>query len=154
MEDTPFIEVSVEEQKLRLFDAFKNLVRVYPVSTARNGTGCEEGSHCTPLGRFRIEEKIGDGQPRGTIFRGRKPVGQWKEEDPEVDDDLILSRILWLQGEEAHNADTRDRYIYIHGTNQESLIGEAVSHGCVRMRNEDVIDLFDRIPEGVPLTIA
>lgn len=92
---------------------------------------------------------IGENAPSGTIFVGRIPV----EEPPAFGDDLITSRILWLDGLERENANTKERYIYIHGTNQEGLIGQPVSHGCVRMRNEDVIKLFEMVTVGTPVEI-
>src|SRR6266403_2796476 len=101
-----------------------------PVSTSRAGLGFEPGSLRTPTGLFRIHEKIGENAPMGTIFKGRVPV----IEPPVSDDDLITSRILWLDGVDKQNANTKERYIYIHGTNQESLLGQPVSHGCIRMR--------------------
>ena len=146
------IEVSVDEQRLRVFDGHHE-IRNYLISTAANGTGCDEGSNCTPLGRFVIAEKLGQDSPIGTIFKSRLPIGQWAPGD-ETPEDLVLTRILWLDGQDPENANTRDRYIYIHGTNQEALIGQPVSHGCLRMRNDEVIDLFDIIPEGTPLHIA
>lgn len=145
------VVVSVADQSLRLLDGNETLAE-YPISTAKNGTGCEEGSHCTPLGRFVICEKIGQGAPLGTAFKGRQAVDLWDGTD-ESAEDMILSRILWLDGLEPENGNTRDRYIYIHGTNQESRIGEPESHGCVRMRNTDVIELFDRVAEGTAVTI-
>ena len=89
----------------------------------------------------------------GTIFKGRQAVGEWALGD-ESEEDLILSRILWLAGLDEDNANTHDRYIYIHGTNQEDLLGQPVSHGCVRMRNDEVMELFVLVPEGTPLSIA
>ena len=105
----------------------------------------------TPLGQFRIAEKFGGDAPVGTVFKSREAVGFQDEHPP--DDDLVLSRILWLDGLEAHNANTRDRFIYIHGTKHEDKIGNPASHGCVRMRNADVIELFGLIDEGVPVVI-
>jgi hypothetical protein len=109
------------------------------------------GSNCTPTGRFRVWKKIGRAARMGTIFRSREVVGHWRGET--CDEDLILSRILWLDGLDAANGNTRDRYIYIHGTNQEEHIGQPASHGCVRMTNMDVIDLFRRLPEGAEVVI-
>ena len=146
------IEVSVDEQSLRLFEGDTE-IRRYPISTAANGTGCEEGSNCTPLGQFEIGEKFGHEAPMGTIFKGREPVGEWALGE-HSDEDLILTRILWLRGLDSDNANTHERYIYIHGTNQETLIGQPVSHGCLRMRNDEVIELFDLVPEGTPLSIT
>ena len=95
---------------------------------------------------------IGDGAPLGTVFCGRQPTGEIGLGAP--GDDLILTRILWLEGAEPHNANTRDRYIYIHGTNHEAQIGEAASHGCVRMRNADIIELFGWITPGTEVRIT
>ena len=105
----------------------------------------------TPLGQFRVAEKFGADAPVGTVFKSRAPVGFRDEHPP--DEDLILSRILWLDGLEAHNANTRDRFIYIHGTNHEHKIGEPVSHGCIRMKNADLVELFDMIEPGTPVVI-
>lgn len=126
-------------------------IRTFPVSTSRFGLGIEEGSLKTPLGRFIIGEKIGHGQPKGTIFRGRVPLAQG--EALPATEDWITSRILWLHGVDPENANTRDRYIYIHGTKHENTIGAPDSHGCVRMRNSDVIELFQLVEEGAAVTI-
>jgi lipoprotein-anchoring transpeptidase ErfK/SrfK len=112
-----------------------------PVSTSCAGLGFEPGSFKTPTGLFRIHEKIGENAPSGTVFKGRVPTA----DGPAYDDDLITSRILWLDGLEKENANTKGRYIYIHGTNQENLIGQPVSHGCIRLRNEDIVRLFDMV---------
>lgn len=132
-----------------------DLLRTFPVSTALNGTGFQEGSHQTPLGRFEIAEKIGDQLPVGTIFESRTPVGMWDGKQPTDDNngELILTRILWLNGLDEENANTKQRYIYIHGTNHEKLVGRPVSHGCVRLRNEDVVTLFDCVPESTIVVI-
>jgi len=144
------IQVSVCDQELKLHYGRK-IVRRYPVSTSRFGLGSEENSHKTPLGRFRISDKIGEAMPSGTVFVGRVPL---KPEDaPSRTEDLILSRILWLDGVEPHNANTRSRFIYIHGTRHEDKIGEPDSHGCIRMRNADVIELFDLVDVDTPVTI-
>jgi L,D-transpeptidase YbiS len=123
---------------------------VFPVSTSRFGTGCGEDSFRTPLGRFRICEKIGAGCPPGTRFVARQPVGVWRpdDQDPDPGDDLILTRILRLDGLDPDNANTFQRFIYIHGTNQESLLGQPASHGCVRMANADILRLFERVETG------
>jgi len=144
-------EVSIRDQCLRLIDGRGRMVAWYPVSTAANGPGFVPGSNCTPTGRFRVWKKIGRGARMGTIFKSREAVGHWRGETCE--EDLILSRILWLDGLDAANGNTRERYIYIHGTNQEERIGHAASHGCVRMTNRDVIDLFRRLPEGAEVVI-
>lgn len=108
------------------------------------------GSHKTPLGRLRVHQKIGQGAPFGTVFKARVPTGEICTENPksalwQSGEDLILTRILWLEGLDPENANTLERYIYLHGTNQEHLIGQPASHGCVRFRNEDIVDLYDRV---------
>lgn len=145
------LEVSIDDQLLHVFQG-DELLRSFPVSTAAKGVGCQAGSHRTPTGNFRISEKIGDGAPVGTIFRARQPVGLW-EKDITSDNDLILSRILRIEGLDAENANTFDRFIYLHGTNREDLIGTPSSHGCIRLSNADMIELFDFVEPGVPLTI-
>lgn len=145
------IEVSVPQQQLTLYvDA--RAVATFAISTSKFGLGSEENSNRTPLGAFQIKEKIGGDQPVRTIFKGRRPEGRW-EPEAVVDDDLILSRILWLDGLEPENANTHDRYIYIHGTNQEELIGQAASHGCVRMRNDDMVELYELVEPQTPVFI-
>jgi len=139
----PTIHISVRDQLLRLKCGGK-VLGSYPVSTSRFGVGSEEGSMKTPIGRFRIAEKIGADLPPGTIFQSRVPL------DPSgpapQNADHVLSRILWLDGLEAHNSNTRDRFIYIHGTNHEDEIGQPGSHGCIRMKNADLIAIFDQVP--------
>jgi L,D-transpeptidase YbiS len=126
-------------------------VRTFPISSSRFGLGTEEGSNKTPLGRFQIAEKIGHGMSLGTIFRSRVPL---KPKDPlPATEDLITSRILWLAGLDEDNANTRERFIYIHGTRHEDKIGRPDSHGCIRMRNADVIELFELVDEGTPVLI-
>ena len=126
----------------------------WDVSTSRFGLGSEEGSFRTPTGRFRICEKIGDGAPSGMIFKSRIPTGQLARIGADAgDEDLVLTRILWLEGLDPENANTRDRYIYFHGTNREDLIGTPSSHGCIRLRNAEMIDLFDRVTTGTRVEI-
>lgn len=125
----------------------------FPVSTAANGPGCEMDSGCTPVGRFRISEKIGEGEEAGTIFVCRVPTGLWRPGDA-IDGDLVLTRILRLDGLEPENANTMDRFIYFHGTNQEHLIGRPVSHGCIRLRNDHVMILFDLVEVDDEVIIA
>jgi L,D-transpeptidase YbiS len=144
------IHISIRDQRLTLTEG-ETLVRTYPVSTSRFGIGTEEDSMKTPIGRFRVAEKIGDGLPSDTVFQSRVPL---KADDPlPPTEDLVMSRILWLDGLDEHNANTRDRFIYIHGTKHEDKIGNPASHGCVRMRNADVIELFDLVDEGAPVVI-
>lgn len=143
--------ISINEQLMRLCDG-DELVKQYVVSTAENGVGCEEGSYCTPMGRFEIREKIGGGEDVGTIFKGRVPVGVW--DGTPSDEDMILSRILRLDGLDPDNLNTMSRYIYVHGTNQEGYLGKPKSCGCIRMSNKDMLELYDLVEEGVPLTIG
>lgn len=146
------LRISVADQTLEVRDDGGQTVRRYPVSTSQFGLGSAPGSLRTPLGEFQVGAKIGDGEPLGAVFRSRLPTGEIGLRA--ADDDLVLTRILWLEGLEPHNANTRERYIYIHGTNHEARIGEPASHGCVRMRNADVAELYDLVPAGAQVTIA
>ena len=144
------IHVSIENQQLTLKEN-EQPIRIYQVSTSRFGIGTEEGSLKTPTGRFRVAGKIGGDMPDGTIFAGRVPLEP--DEETPATEDLVMSRILWLDGLEEHNANTRNRFIYIHGTRHEDKIGSPASHGCVRMRKADVIELFELVDEGTPVVI-
>ena len=154
------IDIDIGKQALRLFEG-EVLLREYPVSTAANGVGQQEGSGCTPLGRHRIRARIGTGQPSGTVFVGRRPTGEiWSAQlaAKHPQRDWILSRILWLSGEQPGfnrlgNVDSMRRFIYIHGTPDSEPMGIPCSHGCVRMRNADVLELFDLVPVGCPVLI-
>lgn len=148
----PHVEVSIATQTLALWDGSR-LVKQWPCSTSKFGIGFREGSNQTPVGAFRVAEKHGAGLSQGTVFKARVPVGEWDPAQPS-EGDLIVSRILWLEGCEARNANTRERYIYIHGTNEEGRVGRTGSHGCVRMRNADVAELFDAVPTGTPVWIG
>jgi lipoprotein-anchoring transpeptidase ErfK/SrfK len=144
------IHVSVHKQRLTLKSGRKRLAE-YPVSTSRFGLGSKEGSFKTPTGKFRVAEKIGEGMPVGTVFKSRRPVKATKK--ALRGEDLVMTRILWLDGLERRNANTHDRYIYIHGTNHEEKIGLPDSHGCIRMKNADLVELFERVPEGTAVEI-
>ena len=146
------IHIDVATQQLTLRDAANRELLRFPISSSARGVGSEPGSYKTPVGKFVISEKIGDGVPLGAVFKGRVATGEIGIDA--LDDDLILSRILWLHGLEAHNANTRDRYIYIHGTNHERAIGTPASHGCIRMRNADIIELFRCVEAGTPVEIT
>ncbi|MFA5939217.1 MAG: L,D-transpeptidase [Sinimarinibacterium sp.] len=147
------IEVDIGAQVLRLFDG-ASLLREYPVSTAANGAGECVGSGCTPRGRHAVRAKIGAGLPPAAVLRGRRWTGEiWTPElhAREPGRDWILSRILWLSGcEPGRNrlggVDTFRRYIYLHGTPYTAELGTPQSKGCVRLRNEDVIELFELVP--------
>jgi lipoprotein-anchoring transpeptidase ErfK/SrfK len=144
------IHISVKRQRLTLKSGRKTLA-AYPVSTSRFGLGTEEGSMKTPTGRFRISEKIGHGMPPGTVFKSRRPVKVTKA--LLRDDDLVMTRILWLDGLGPGNANTHERFIYIHGTNHEENVGEPASHGCIRMRKSDLLELFERVEVDTPVAI-
>jgi lipoprotein-anchoring transpeptidase ErfK/SrfK len=144
------IHVSIRDQQLTVSEDEKP-IRTYPVSTSRFGIGAEEGSLKTPTGRFCVAQKIGADMPSGTVFVGRVPLQPDKAHPPT--EDLVMSRILWLEGLDEQNGNTRNRFIYIHGTKQEDKIGTVASHGCVRMRNSDVIELFEMVEEGTPVVI-
>ena len=146
----PKISISVRKQELALKLGRKKLA-AYPISTSRFGLGSKEGSLKTPTGQFRIAEKIGESMPLGTVFKSRRPVRATKKMLRE--DDLVMTRILWLDGVEPANANTYERFIYIHGTNHEGQIGEPASHGCIRMRNSDLVELFDRVGVDTPVMI-
>ncbi len=144
------IRIHVPSQTLDLIDGGE-VLRCYVTSTSRFGPGTEPGSNKTPTGRFRVAEKVGDGAVPGEIFIARVPTGKIGQESDEKDH--VQTRILWLDGLDADNANTHDRYIYIHGTNAESRLGTPASYGCVRMGNKDIIDLYARVPVGAAVEI-
>jgi lipoprotein-anchoring transpeptidase ErfK/SrfK len=155
-----YLDISIAGQRLALVESGQ-AVRTYPVSTAKNGPGERKGSECTPRGWHRVRAKIGGNQPMFTVFKGRRPTGEIYS--PELghlypERDWILSRILWLGGLEPGKNRYRDvdsawRYIYIHGTPDELMLGKPASHGCIRMFNADVLDLFDRVEAGIRVYI-
>ncbi|MDB4408655.1 L,D-transpeptidase [Akkermansiaceae bacterium] len=136
------IRISIAKQELE-FTQDGKVIFTAPVSTAANGLGFCEGSYQTPTGNFRVREKIGDGAPLKTSFKGRLPRSVW---NGEPSDDAILTRILWLDGLDEKNANTYQRYIYFHGTHAEDLIGQPASCGCIRLKNEDMLQLFELTP--------
>lgn len=127
-------------------------VKSWPVSTSKFGLGTEPGSFRTPLGKFRVCEKVGAGAPLWAVFRSRVATGEIA--GPGGEEDGILTRILWLEGLEETNANTRERFIYLHGTNQEDKIGSPASHGCIRLKNLDICEVFDLVPVGTPVEIT
>lgn len=145
--------VSVERQELSVYARNQQQPLVFPVSTSRYGMGSSVGSNQTPLGLHKIKIKIGDDAPAATVFTGRVNQGfaaDIQQQPIATDNDYVTSRILWLDGMEPGNnqgegVDSFSRYIYIHGTHEEGLIGQPASHGCVRMLNKDVIELYDRV---------
>ncbi len=145
------VEISMDEQVLDVFRDGRR-VRRFPISSGEKGMGFVEGSFRTPTGRFRVSEKIGDGEALGTRFIMRVPCGVW-DSNQSCDEDLILTRIMRLDGLDPENGNTLQRNIYIHGTNREDRIGEPASHGCIRLRNEDMIELFDAISVSTEVVI-
>ncbi len=155
------VEISIQYQTLTLFDDFGGVKAKYSVSTAANGVGCEKNSGCTPLGNHIIRAKIGAGAVPNTVFVGRRPTGEICT--PELmaafpERDWILTRILWLSGADVGvnrlgNVDTMQRYIYIHGSPDNVDMGTTGSHGCIRMRNTDIVELFDLVEAGTPVLI-
>ena len=143
-----YLYINVDRQELTHFT--EDLQTTFRVSTAINGTGQQKNSYQTPIGLHRIHEKIGEGEPIGTVFEGRKPVRLVGKEDS---NDLITDRILWLEGLEpglnqGQDVDTRNRYIYIHGVGDESTIGAPNSQGCIHLAATDLLQLFDSVPIG------
>ena len=145
------MRVDIPRQMLELRYCGK-IIKSWSVSTSRFGLGFEPGSFKTPTGRFTLEEKIGEGAPLWAEFKSRQLTGCLAA--PGGDHDAILTRILWLSGLDEENSNTRDRYIYFHGTNREDLIGTPASHGCIRLRNADIAELFDLVPEGTRVVIG
>lgn len=156
------IRISLPQQTLELHDGGGTLLRRYVVSTAKNGAGERRGSHCTPRGRHIVRAKVGAGAAANTVFVRRRPTGelwtpQLAEEFPGRD--WILTRILWLSGKEPGknrlgDVDTMRRYVYLHGSPDTVAMGRPGSIGCVRMRNQDIIELFDLVPAYTPVDIV
>ena len=157
----PRIEISIPEQSLALLENGRE-IRRYAVSTSRNGAGERQGSFCTPRGGHIVRAKIGTGQPVNTVFVRRRPTAEiWTPELAErfPGRDWILTRILWLSWcEPGKNrmgeVDTMRRYIYIHGSPDNTEMGKPGSIGCIRMRNQDVVELFERVSPGTAVEIA
>jgi lipoprotein-anchoring transpeptidase ErfK/SrfK len=135
------IVISIPEQRLAVLDNGA-LIATYPISTSKFAISDAPGSRGTPLGELEIAKKIGDGAVLGTVFKDRRPTGEILVPDA-PGRDPIVTRILWLRGLEAQNANAYGRYIYIHGTAEERNIGKRASYGCIRMRSRDVIPLYD-----------
>lgn len=155
------ILIRIPNQTLELLDESGELIRRYQVSTGANGVGEENGSFCTPRGKHYIRAKIGAGQPVNSVFVKRRPTGEIYTPDlgaKHLQRDWILTRILWLCGmEPGYNrlgtCDTMRRYIYIHGTPDSTELGKTGSHGCVRMRNADLLELFEHVSVGTMVEI-
>lgn len=160
-----YVVISIAQQRLTLWeiDASNQSRQLadYAVSTAQRGAGEREGSWQTPRGQHKIAQKIGDDLPERSVLRARQFTGEILSMDAvqqHTDHDIITSRIVWLTGCEpgvnlGGEVDTYERYIYIHGTNQEHLIGTPASHGCIRMKNKDIVSLFSLLDVGMPVTI-
>lgn len=149
-DERPIIFVDSIRQQLHWIVIEDELNRCYSISTAANGIGNRVDTYKTPFGIHRVRQKIGGGEPRGMIFEAREPCGRITQNLDNRDQDEITSRILWLDGLEpginqGGNYDTYSRYIYIHGTSDEKRIGKPVSAGCIRMNNDDVIELFEEV---------
>jgi len=146
------IVVSTREQKLALIDR-GNVLAIYPVSTSKFGLGDWRGSRFTPLGKLEIAQKLGGNAPPGAVFKDRRRTGEVVAPDS-PGRDPIVTRILWLRGLEAQNANAFSRDIYIHGTPEERRIGTPASYGCIRMRSSDIIQLYDIVGTGAAVTIV
>ncbi len=155
-----YMYVSVKHQRLYLIEN-DSTIRKYSISTAKKGIGSKANSFKTPPGLHTIKRKIGSTVPFGGIMVSRMYNGKIAKiltTKTKTDGDYVTSRIMWLQGEEpginkGRNMDSYNRYIYIHGTAEEGFIGQPASHGCIRMYNKDVIELFDLVEEGTPILI-
>jgi lipoprotein-anchoring transpeptidase ErfK/SrfK len=155
------IRINLKSQELDLYDVSGVLLKRYRISSAKNGAGEQNGSYCTPRGKHIVRAKIGDGQPVNTVFVERRPTGEVYSAElaqglPKRD--WILTRILWLSGcEPGRNrlgrVDTMRRAIYIHGSPDTAEMGKPGSHGCIRMRNQDIVELFDLVPIRTPVEI-
>ena len=146
------LEISIRNQQMRLyFDV--NEYKEYQISSSRFGIGYEVDSYKTPIGNFEIKRMIGAGEPLGTVFKGRSVCGI-NDFDCEIDEDLILTRILWLNGLDNLNSNTFDRYIYIHGTNHEKELGKPASMGCIRMSNRDILEVYELLSIGDKVLIT
>jgi len=153
--------VNVAEQSLSVYDHNDDIIKKYKIATAKNGIGQQFGSECTPLGKHIIRAKIGDQQVKNTVFIGRRPTGEIYTEElakQYPNRDWILTRILWLSGCELGvnrlgKVDTMRRFIYIHGAPDSHAMGIASSHGCIKMRNENIIELFDSVSVGTQVII-
>lgn len=156
------IRINIAKQSLELIDSSGTKLRSYQVSTAKKGPGERNGSFCTPRGRHIVRAKIGRGLPVDTVFVGRRPTGESYTDDLGAqfpDRDWMLTRILWLSGCEPGfnrlgDVDTMRRYIYIHGSPGNVEMGVPGSIGCIRMRNSDIVELFDLVDAGTPVEIV
>lgn len=161
MDQMPYLRVDIANQSINWVERGE-VLRTWPVSTAKNGVGEQRGSEQTPRGWHVVRARIGQGQPIDAVFRGRRPTGEvygpaLESEYPGRD--WILTRILWLGGLEAGFnryglVDTAWRYIYIHGSPDHGVTGKPLSHGCIRMKSPDMLDLFERVSAGMRIYVA
>jgi lipoprotein-anchoring transpeptidase ErfK/SrfK len=160
MKTASFLDISISAQKLTVVTDGQ-AIKSYPVSTAKNGIGEQRGSECTPTGWHSIRAKIGGNQPLNTVFVGRRATGEIYSADlakQSPQRDWILTRILWLGGLEPGKnrygqVDTAWRFIYIHGCPDECISGIPESHGCIRMKNQDIAELFEQVAAGIKVYI-
>lgn len=145
------VAVTLSDQKLTLFKDGQK-VKDYSISSSKFGIGNVNGSNRTPLGIHAISQKNGDGQPEGMVFKGCKPTGEVVDVDA-AGRDPVVTRVIQLAGLEADNRSTHRRRIYIHGTPEERYIGQPASYGCIRMKSNDIVDLFGRVHRGMPVAI-
>ena len=149
------INIHISSQTLELI-IDKSLYKIYQISSAKNGLGEKENSYCTPRGRHKISKKIGDGLKENSVLVGREFTGEIFNEsmfEQYPDRDWILTRILWLEGLEEHNKNSKDRYIYIHGTPDSTKLGKTGSKGCIRVNNNDMVEIFNLSHEGDEVNI-
>ena len=154
------IEIDISKQRLFLLDNME-IVRSYPISSSKYGEGSTQNSFKTPLGNHVIKEMIGNNAIKNTIFTSRintKRQAEIIHDEAKSDNDYVTTRIMWLDGQEegknkGKGVDSYQRYIYIHGTHEEGLIGQKASHGCIRMFNSDVIELFNDVKKGTKVYI-
>lgn len=146
------IDISIEKQELQLVQDGQCHFRA-PISSGAAGTGSEENSGKTPLGRFTIASKHGENAPSNCIFRARLPLGLYPRHTEDKAQEYIIARILTLDGQEAHNRNTKARYIYIHGTTDEQNLGRPASLGCIRLSAADMIELYELCPLGTEVHI-
>ena len=155
-----FLFVSINNQQMH-YIVRKKVKKTYAISSAKFGVSCVEGSNCTPIGLHKIDQKFGDTTPKNGIIKDRVYTGKIATvttDSTDTENDYVTSRILWLRGLETGKntgagVDSYNRYIYIHGTAEEGLIGKPASHGCIRMYNDDVIELYQMVATGIPVII-
>ncbi len=145
------VAITLRDQKLTLFKGGRK-VKDYDISSSKFGIGSRNGSHRTPTGVHAVTKKVGEGQPEGMVFKACRPTGEVVPVDA-AGRDPIVTRVIQLSGLEGSNRNTHARRIYIHGTPEERKIGRPASYGCIRMRSEDVVDLYRRIQRGTPVAI-